>query len=1150
MDVTDYMSAQDQSTATIGTENIVEACYTIAMIADTDNFVVSGNSDPGGLYGSDTIPTGFVMAMDYTSFAVHVGRSLDSNQVSYPVNMISHSDTSSLYIATLTSTSIEMSDDAQTLSQQLHLEPNWLRHRRYGTSFEMTLHKMGYNFDDNFDVGALIPSWTIYFPITVEENNDDDGVTKPNVYLGGMILKADTLIVAGSTSGKGDGYGDASGTDEDGFLSVLDPTTGTVIESDRIGTNQDDVLYGICHDVNDDSSIYIVGATQGSMSDSASNGDWQWQAFVQKKSMTNLFGGVLWSVQWDDNDSTTTTTTTLFPSRKVKAVECLVDGDVLYVAGTSNPSAEVDGTDTANGFDDIFVAQLNVLDGTINWVTAIATAGEEYLADGGALTLDENKNLVVYGTTNGSLYRSKDSSETTWDVFVVTVDRTDGTIAPSPSEGGGSGGSSGTELPSAAHGLLEAIQTGPSVGSVLAGGMVYEANEDRIFLTGSTYDPQFQNGSTAASSKPFGYYASVNLIDGTVQKWGANAVYGDPNHQETFTSLVLLGNIDVVIVGAAGPGSSLLSDSTPGGVAIGVDRNFERHPYKIHEEFYTKGRYGAEGTYRFPVSITSSGNTMYVVSLTSKNGDFSDLFNKLDLADGDLPYSVSRTDNYDPPSLYMTVTKLAMVESVLIHKWSKEFPFDESEEIPYLSIGGAIVNNDYSYLAVVGSTSGIGPGYGLASGTDEDGFVTLLDLRTGEASTHVEKNEIREGSSADDIVTGICQDESDQSAFYIVGGTRGVIGTEMSESSTYPIPDGSLQAFLRKIDANTLKPLWTIQFGSATTDGTDPTMMYALDCSVIPGQGLMYVGGVVHNGTGVVQGENLLESSGGDDLWIGQIDVVDGSVQWLEQVGSSGDDRMAPHSGLVTTSNGNAVLFGDTNGSFARTRSQSDVRDLMLMTFDIDGGLVKASSTATATPAAPPVLSPVFNDAMDAATDTPTEAPLASPVSSPATTTEILTDAPVAPVVAPTSVPVVVPTLPPVPIAPTTFAAQPAALAGEDAGAGESVWSDSNTNTNSNEQEMVGLVIGLILGFGLFAGGLAYYYYCVYKKKRAKKRMDRYDEQIQLALDNPNHQGGDGIFARFKDDPGLDGGSYPDDYSDGSAEKRFSDLRPAETHLI
>jgi hypothetical protein len=57
-------------------------------------------------------------------------------------------------------------------------------------------------------------------------------------------------------------------------------------------------------------------------------------------------------------------------------------------------------------------------------------------------------------------------------------------------------------------------------------------------------------------------------------------------------------------------------------------------------------------------------------------------------------------------------------------------------------------------------------------------------------------------------------------------------------------------------------------------------------------------------------------SAGSDDIIVAMLNTNDGSTRWLHQVGSNGDDRVARGGGIVADLNGNAVVFGDTTGSF------------------------------------------------------------------------------------------------------------------------------------------------------------------------------------------------------------------------------------------
>ncbi|KAL3914583.1 MAG: hypothetical protein SGARI_000046 [Bacillariaceae sp.] len=169
--------------------------------------------------------------------------------------------------------------------------------------------------------------------------------------------------------------------------------------------------------------------------------------------------------------------------------------------------------------------------------------------------------------------------------------------------------------------------------------------------------------------------------------------------------------------------------------------------------------------------------------------------------------------------------------------------------------------------------------------------------------------------------------------FYIVGQTFGTMGDDLSQGTGFA--SGSVFAYVQKVDANTLSKVWTKQFGAAMSNADNPAQVYALSCAV--SGNAVYVGGVVDNNAGIVIGGDTRESAGGDDIWVGQFSITNGDLNWLHQVGSSGDDHMAPHNGIVATISGNAILYGDTNGSAFRSREVSELHDLLVISFDKDG---------------------------------------------------------------------------------------------------------------------------------------------------------------------------------------------------------------------
>jgi hypothetical protein len=63
----------------------------------------------------------------------------------------------------------------------------------------------------------------------------------------------------------------------------------------------------------------------------------------------------------------------------------------------------------------------------------------------------------------------------------------------------------------------------------------------------------------------------------------------------------------------------------------------------------------------------------------------------------------------------------------------------------------------------------------------------------------------------------------------------------------------------------------------------------------------------------------------------------------MRQIGSSGDDRVARGGGVIADANGNAVVFGDTNGSLFRDRDEEEYKegfsDVFAMVFRKEDGL-------------------------------------------------------------------------------------------------------------------------------------------------------------------------------------------------------------------
>jgi hypothetical protein len=101
----------------------------------------------------------------------------------------------------------------------------------------------------------------------------------------------------------------------------------------------------------------------------------------------------------------------------------------------------------------------------------------------------------------------------------------------------------------------------------------------------------------------------------------------------------------------------------------------------------------------------------------------------------------------------------------------------------------------------------------------------------------------------------------------------------------------------------------------------------------------------------MVQGQDILQSQGGDDIWVAQLVGDDGTVNWIEQVGTSGDDHLARGGGITSDKRGNAIVFGDTTGALYRERDTNSISDLFVMTLDHDDGHYAMTGAAVLVPA-------------------------------------------------------------------------------------------------------------------------------------------------------------------------------------------------------
>ncbi|KAL3910423.1 MAG: hypothetical protein SGILL_007695, partial [Bacillariaceae sp.] len=429
----------------------------------------------------------------------------------------------------------------------------------------------------------------------------------------------------------------------------------------------------------------------------------------------------------------------------------------------------------------------------------------------------------------------------------------------------------------------------------------------------------------------------------------------------------------LVVVGSAAPGG--LISTAPSDVPLsGMVAVGERDSLEFLQGLPIVSNSAPELKMLYPMSVVSDGkDTVYIAALTSTD-------NQLQTDLGDDPARPNWFENMKYGSnVFLSVLKVSVTEGKLkgiadgevdIEEiWTREFPTQLVAEgvDPDVSVGGLILKKDSegrNLLVISGSTRAFGDAYGVseqrsgfadnelleivanvffsflqsAEGSDEDGFLTILDPATGEMYEGIPNN-MREGTDEDDLVLGICDDPNDPNSFYVVGATRGEFGTQQADASVLSEASSqSLQPFLRKVDLSYLNEDWTIQWAALPASGKDQssaTVGYTAACRVHGDN--VFVTGAIEGGARMVQREDIHESQGGDDVWVARVEKSNGEVEWLNQLGSDGDEDIAWYGGLEVDGRGDPIILGDTTGSMFRRRENNDDSQMDVFLMSLDG---------------------------------------------------------------------------------------------------------------------------------------------------------------------------------------------------------------------
>ena len=649
------------------TPTLEDSCRSLVVISPAQIAVI-GTADEGSpmfesnVMSSLTTPQGgFAMTVETNTLSKIAGLTLPTEtRVPYPQAVVTDpNDSDKIFVASMTATV----DAEQTSTQEY---PNWTHLFQHGTSFELTVQSLEYHegasgetFDGILDLGGsstgavsplLQSNWTQYFPVP-EETVTDGSVAppRPSVYVGGMIWKSKVgLIVAGSTSAHGEAYGPADGDDEDGFVAVLDPSTGQlgnqavttsgnpVVTNERHGTEQYDIVTSICDDPNDDSAFYIVGATRGDMlgilpvDENLQPPLDSLQAFVRKIKVTTL--QTEWTVQlaaWIDADT----------SSEAVARGCVVntDGHLFLVGEVTNGASMVEGklVHVSQGVQDIWVAKINTLNAVRMWIQQAGSSGTESLARNGPIAVDVDGNAVVFGDTDGPLYRARQISDEK-DLFVMTFNKETGAFDTTTS---GNGPDNTQEIPdeelpdfvddddivddddqtdvignvdvdvlpetATFSSELQLHQSGPNGGAMYASSIVYDKVTDLAIILGISYT----SALGIVTSEPSCLIAKIQISS---MQTKAYTILGSEYAMDTCRDLVMQSSGDSGINSAniLAVGNSEVEGQEPSGSVMRLSGN--------DLSIGTRTLLSSDSI-PYPQALVIDGDFVYVASMTSND---------------------------------------------------------------------------------------------------------------------------------------------------------------------------------------------------------------------------------------------------------------------------------------------------------------------------------------------------------------------------------------------------------------------------------------------------------------------------------------------------------------------------------------------------
>jgi len=393
-----------------------------------------------------------------TQSTLNGGMLFHENKVQYPVAFVSTpprdgaAEMQVMYVLTMESDLGDVNPDFfRGGKPKSHVHPDLTAGgggglQEFGKNFDMTIRKLSWKGDDILKNEAatsegvkrmMKEEWSR----TYSPEGDEDVFASSLLYIASNSTEEDMLIIAGSTRGVGEefGEGDEPVSGMDGFVTMMKPSSANLFsESSSVRvqsqSNKVDVVSSLCQQENllGLDEFFVVGYTESALAGVNINAKSStnplkpgFQAFLMKMS-TSL--SPIWTKQLGAIDA------------DVIGLGCAVtpDGEEVYLSGiikdAHGTEKSVRGLISDTTGSDVIVAKYKTSSGELQFMKEIGTSEDDTLARGGGITVDSLGNAILMGTTRGSLMRwrgnvtssKKKNDDNTADVFVMSVSRKTG----------------------------------------------------------------------------------------------------------------------------------------------------------------------------------------------------------------------------------------------------------------------------------------------------------------------------------------------------------------------------------------------------------------------------------------------------------------------------------------------------------------------------------------------------------------------------------------------------------------------------------------------------------------------------------------------------------------------------------------------------